>query len=153
MGSGDEVPLPGGLRGVLHQPASFKTAAIGPDEWRGILQVAVDLGGVATGTIALGLITNWLYDKLKGKHETQAPTQNVDQSDHIDVRVFIGRFEVNLSDRGQVERVLGEAIAGRNAPTEVPPQVRQRLPPFLDPSDYDDQGWVDRFVEHSTDNG
>ncbi len=70
-------------------PPAFKAA--GPDEWRSIVQVIVDVGGV----VGVGLLTNWLYDKLKGLRDDGRREDMRDRSVHNHVRVFIGHVEMN----------------------------------------------------------
>ena len=54
--------------------------------------------GIAAG-IASGVISNWLYDKLKGKRIQ---------------KVTIESTEVNFNDQGQIEKIVKEKIRGEN---------------------------------------
>jgi hypothetical protein len=119
-------------------PPAFKAA--GPDEWRSIVQVIVDVGGV----VGVGLLTNWLYDKLKGLRDDGRREDRSDRSVHNHVRVFVGHVEINGTERGELERAFREAIVAADLRAYTPPQLRR---PKRKARRLTDKEWVDQQVE------
>lgn len=84
VSTGDEISIPGGGR----------LKYLGQMEYRSfdmptILKVALSVGGA----VAVEIISNWIYDKLKGKTNS----------------ITIDRIEIELK-KGEIERILKEKI-------------------------------------------
>jgi hypothetical protein len=136
----DTAGLPSGVSAEVQVTPPPAVKAVTPDEWRSTVQVLIDVGGV----VGIGLLTNWLYDKLKGLQNDGRRDVVVDQSVHHYVRVFIGHFEVNGADRREVEGAVRDAIDAATSPTDIPPQL---APPEREPRTLTDTMWVDEQVE------
>ncbi|MGO9177785.1 MAG: hypothetical protein ACLQBX_00770 [Candidatus Limnocylindrales bacterium] len=136
----EKAGLPDGVTAVVRvtPPPAFKAA--GPDEWRSIVQVIVDVGGV----VGVGLLTNWLYDKLKGLRDDGRREDMRDRSVHNHVRVFIGHVEINGTERGELDRAFHEATVGADLGTDTPTQLRR---PKRRARRLTDEEWVDQQVE------
>lgn len=76
----------------------------------------------------MGLLTNWLYDRLKEVRPEQRPPV-IDQSVHVhqDVRVFVGHAELEATDRGRIEASVREALSAASPTTDRRPRCGLRV--------------------------
>lgn len=141
VGDGTPVPMPAGLHGTIRMGSMMAVkSAPGPDEWRAVLQVVVDVGIGVGPPVAVGLLTNWLYDRLKGSKPEQRPPL-IDESNylHQDVRVFVGHTEVEATDRAKIETIVRDVLSAASPATGLPPQLRR---PEAIATGMTDEEWV-----------
>lgn len=140
-GVADEMAgLPEGAAADVRVTPPPATKAASPDEWRSIVQVVMDVGGV----VGVGLLTNWLYDKLKGFRADGRREEMSDRSVHNHVRVFIGHLEINGTERGELERAFRQALITADSRTDIPPLLRR---PKRRSRPLTDKEWVDQQTE------
>jgi hypothetical protein len=142
VGAGSPVVLPEGLRGKVLSLGPAIKAAGSPDDWRAVIQFAVDAAGPMTRDLFVGALGAWLYDiakdRLPGKKGKPHPDQGA-------LRVFVGHLEIEVSDREVVAAAIqGQLDAG--SPSSLPPQLR---PTIDEPSGLTSEEWVQRQIELS----
>lgn len=133
--------LPPGLTVQVRESERPAVKAATPDQWNAWVQLLFDAGDLAKD-VAVGLLSAWLYDRLRGRGPTQ-PTY-IDQSQHIDLRLIVGVQEKTEADPAEIARAILDAIAAEAEPTG-PPQLDDPQPDR--PSDADAGGWEDAWVE------
>jgi hypothetical protein len=132
VGAGTPVLLPSGLRGEVLTLGPAMKAAGSPDDWRAVIQFAVDSAGPTARDLFVGLLGAWLYDiamgRLQGRKGSGDPRE-----DQGALRVFVGHLEIDVSDREAMARAIqGQVEAG--SPSSLPPQLRPRLRRAVQPN-------------------
>jgi hypothetical protein len=138
IGTGVPVPIADGLTGTMRLgPMMAVKSAPGPDEWRAVVQVVVDIAPGFIEGVAGGLLGNWIWEHVRGKPE--APNVNVDQSVHNEFRVFIGRAEITTPNQDEIAAAVLQALRAEAPTTEIPPQLRR---PQAIAAGQTDEEWV-----------
>ena len=137
VGHGEAVDLPDGLQGQVLAVGPATKAAASTEEWRALVQFAVDSAGPFAHDLFVLTLAGWLSAKLAMRGSDKAKT------DKGAVRVFIGHTEVDPSDQAAIERAIaGQLDAG--TPMTLPPQL---VPTYDGPAGLTDEQWVKTQLE------
>lgn len=144
---GTPVPLPDGLAGVIRNPPTvIRESAGGPEFWTQVVQVIIEHGDKVATTVIGSAIGAWVTRKIaqRDSSKTSAPATPtvIDQSVHNNLRVFIGKIEVELNE-DQIAAVVRDAFDAPDQPIKLPPAIRDEMAAKagMTPEEYDD--WVE----------
>lgn len=145
VGAGEPVLLPEGLSGEVLSLGPAIKAAGSPEDWRAVIQFAVDSAGPMARDLFVGVLGAWLYDMARGRPPGRKGSRK--RHDQGALRVFVGHIEIEAGDREAIARAIQGQLEG-GSPKSLPPQLR---PTIEEPSGLTPEEWVQRQLKLSQD--